>query len=194
MIQIKLIERVEIFDFQCIFRMVSLAKYRSRDSATRSGTWSKYGCGSGCLPDLPSSSLTRPPEVRRLKTARKNRPKYGLYTVRFISRPIRQGAPITDEYIRRIYCPRDPSLYTARGDRENALCFRCWVQHELLFAEFAACLPTLLIVNKMTMILLRCDFKESSLSEKIGNSVAHSITNLFALYWFKWFSNVLLSH
>jgi len=71
-------------------------KDRSKDSARRSVTWSKrkrvYNRGSGYLPDLPSSSLTRPPEVRRLKIARKNQPKYGLYTIlRFTSRSIRRA-------------------------------------------------------------------------------------------------------
>lgn len=105
--------------------------------------------GSGCLPDLPSSGLTRPPEVRRLKTARKNRPKYGLYTVRFKSRPIRRA---TRSNYGRIYTSLLPDVYIAPATlsslymavyKVHVPCH--WVQH-----EFTVCSVTLLTATVTT--------------------------------------------
>lgn len=101
-------------------------------------TWNKCGrvCSGGSLPDLPSSGLTRPPEVQRLKTARKNWPKYGLYAIRFISGPIRRAT--RSNYGRmyvapagRIYCPRDliAALY---GEIERTRVSAVGVQYEFI--------------------------------------------------------------
>lgn len=90
----------------------------------------------------------RPPNETTGGTTAKNRAQKlakvrSLYTLRFISRPIRR-APITDEYIRlafavRVYCPRDSrsSLYMARGDPiERAIKLRNWARGtNLLFAR-----------------------------------------------------------